>query len=210
MSQQITNAPSAPWNAQQAVQTSRDLVTMWLSTDEISNQLNLFGDNSQDPYLENLELAARMMIEDYLGVPIFANAFSAYFKFSENIPTPLKLALPQVSQSGTTINSVKYYNKAATPVLTTISAANYFYDSTGAQVILTAVPNDVNALMAAPLEVNWTNAASPLGQYSVIRQAGLLLITHLYNNRADTSERKLHPIPYGLQALLRPYKPLVM
>jgi hypothetical protein len=205
-----TTLPNAPWNAQKAVHTSRDLVTMWLTTDEITSQLNLFGDDSQDVYLESLELATRMTIEDYLGVPIFANSFAAYYKFSENVLLPIYLALPQHSQSGVTINAVKYYNTAATPVLTTINAANYFYDVTGAQVILTVAPNDVNAEMAAPLEVTWTNAASVLGQYPVIKQAALLLIAHLYNQRADTSERKLHNIPFGLQALLRPYKPLVM
>jgi hypothetical protein len=37
-----------------------------------------------------------------------------------------------------------------------------------------------------------------------------LLLTHLYNNRAETTLSKLQNIPYGVDALLRPYKPLVM
>jgi hypothetical protein len=58
--------------------------------------------------------------------------------------------------------------------------------------------------------VIYTQNGSPLSTYPVIKQAGLLLLTHLYNNRSDTSEAKLSQIPFGVQALLRPYKPLVM
>jgi hypothetical protein len=44
----------------------------------------------------------------------------------------------------------------------------------------------------------------------VIQQAGLLLLTHLYNNRSNTFNGKLDEIPFGVAQLLRPYKPLVM
>jgi hypothetical protein len=44
----------------------------------------------------------------------------------------------------------------------------------------------------------------------VIKQAGLMMLTHLYNNRSTTSEASLKEIPLGVAALLRPYKPLVM
>jgi hypothetical protein len=49
-----------------------------------------------------------------------------------------------------------------------------------------------------------------MAKYPVIKQAGLLLLTHLYNNRSDTVTGSLNKIPYGIDALLRPYKPLVM
>jgi len=36
------------------------------------------------------------------------------------------------------------------------------------------------------------------------------LFTHLYNNRSETTSGGLQRIPLGVDALLRPYKPLVM
>jgi len=44
----------------------------------------------------------------------------------------------------------------------------------------------------------------------VIQQAGLMILTHLYNNRSDTTSTNLKQIPMGAAALLRPYKPLVL
>jgi hypothetical protein len=44
----------------------------------------------------------------------------------------------------------------------------------------------------------------------VIKQAALLLYTHLYNNRSNTTAVNLRDIPFGFNQLLRPYKPLVM
>jgi hypothetical protein len=44
----------------------------------------------------------------------------------------------------------------------------------------------------------------------VIKQAALMLLTHLYNNRSNTTESMLREVPFGVAALLRPYKPLVM
>jgi hypothetical protein len=64
--------------------------------------------------------------------------------------------------------------------------------------------------MTNPIVVLYTTAASPLAQYPVIKQAGLLLLTHLYNNRSNSNAMIMHDIPFGVTALLRPYKPLVL
>ena len=56
----------------------------------------------------------------------------------------------------------------------------------------------------------FTENLHPLAAYPVIKQAGLLLLTHLYNNRANATETKLIDIPFGVHTLLRPYRPLVM
>ena len=60
-----------PFNYSKVGQISRDIATQWLTTQEITDHLNLFDDESQDTYLESLELATRMAIEDYLGMSIF-------------------------------------------------------------------------------------------------------------------------------------------
>ena len=71
-----------PFNYTKVEQIARDLTTNWLTLDEITNQLNLFGDESQDGYLEGLEVAVRMHIEDYLGMSIFPTSYRVYYNVS--------------------------------------------------------------------------------------------------------------------------------
>ena len=64
--------------------------------------------------------------------------------------------------------------------------------------------------MTNPVVVIYSLNSNPIGAYPVIKQAGLLLLTHLYNNRSDTLDGRLTNIPFGVSQLLRPYKSLVM
>jgi len=206
-----------PFNYDKFEQIDRALTTGWLTLDEITNQLNLFGDESQDAYLEGLELAVRMHIEDYLGMPIFPVSYRSYYGISSIYASPVALDLPQVSYAdsynsgGVVINSVKYYNNANPVTLTTLASTNYTYDSTGNKLILpNGTPSDINVNVTSPIVVEYTVNPNFLQAYPVIKQAALLLLTHLYNNRSETTLSKLQNIPYGVDALLRPYKPLVM
>jgi hypothetical protein len=206
-----------PFNYDKFEQINRALTTGWLSLEEITQQLNLFGDESQDSYLEGLELAVRMHIEDYLGMPIFPVSYRSYYGISSIYASPVCLDLPQVSykdsynSGGVVINSVKYYNDNTPVTLTTLASSNYSYDPTGNKVILpNGTPSDVNVNVTSPIVIEYTVNPNFLQAYPVIKQAALLLLTHLYNNRAETTLSKLQNIPYGVDALLRPYKPLVM
>ncbi len=206
-----------PFNYEKVEQINRALTTGWLSLEEITQQLNLFGDESQDAYLESLELAVRMHIEDYLGMPIFPISYRVYYGLSSIYASPVCLDLPEVSykdsyNSGSVvINSVKYYNNANPVALITLASTNYSYDPTGNKVILpNGTPQDINMNVTSPIVIEYTVNPNFLQSYPVIKQAALLLLTHLYNNRSDTTSGVLHNIPYGVDALLRPYKPLVM
>jgi hypothetical protein len=177
----------------------------------------LFGDESQDSYLEGLELAVRMHIEDYLGMPIFPVSYRSYYGLGSLYANPVCLDLPEVSykdsfnSGGVVINSVKYYNNANPVVITTLASSAYTYDPTGSKVILPGgMPSDVNTIVTSPIVIEYTVNPNFLQAYPVIKQAALLLLTHLYNNRSETTLSKLQNIPYGVDALLRPYKPLVM
>ena len=198
-----------PFNYDKFEQISRDLTTNWLTTEEIAQQLNLGTDESQDAYLESLELAVRMHIEDYLGMSIFPP--------SANFSTPVYLDLPVTSyvdkfNSGSlSITKVAYYNGSTPSVLTTIASTEYYYDSTGNKVVLdSGIPSDVSTYRTSPVIVEYTQNANFTQAYPVIKQAGLLLFTHLYNNRSESIAGGLQKIPYGVDCLLRPYKPLVM
>ena len=209
-------APRNPWSYQKVEQISRDVSTAWLTLEEITQQLNLFDDESQDSYLTGLELATRMAVEDYLGMSILPVQYKAYYGATNNsMGMQTSLDLPEISQdtnvtAGVTINSVKYYNTDSPPILVTIESTEYFYDPTGNKVVINSLPNEINTFMTNPVMVLYSLNANPIGTYPVIKQAGLLILTHLYNNRSDTSTDKLKQIPFGAQTLLRPYKPLVL
>jgi len=184
--------------------------------DEITNQINLFEDESQDSYLQSLELAVRQAIEDYLGLSIFSVTYRVWYGAENLAASPVCLDLPEVSQNqypdmaGVTIERVAYWDNSTPPVLTTVSSTQYYYDASGNKVIIQSLPTTINSQMTAPIICEYTTAPNPLQTYPVIKQAGLLLFTHLYNNRSNTTDNQLKDIPFGVSTLLRPYKPLVM
>jgi len=205
-----------PYSYEKIEQVGRDIQTQWLSLEEITQQLNLFDDISQDNYLTSLEVATRMAIEDYLGMTIFYAQWRVYYgSYVGMTGTQVMLDLPEVSQAnqfnaGTVIDLVQYYNGGNPPQLITLDKSSYYYDPTGNKVVVNGLPDSASLIMTNPIIVTYTTNASPLAQYPVIKAAGLLLLTHLYNNRSNTVETKITEIPFGVAQLLRPYKPLVM
>ena len=205
-----------PFSYEKVEQVSRDIQTAWLTLEEITQQLNLFDDESQDSYLTGLEVATRMAIEDYLGMSIFPIQYKVYYGATNTTGTQMCLDLPEVSpdfkcQAGTVINSVGYWNGSTPSVFTLLATTDYYYDATGNKVVLNSgMPNEVSQVRTNPIVVTYTTNANPIAQYPVIKQAGLLLLTHLYNNRSNTSQVYLNEIPFGVAQLLRPYKPLVL
>jgi hypothetical protein len=205
-----------PFSYVKTEQIDRDVVTPWLTLDEITNQINLFEDESQDGYLRSLEVAVRQAIEDYLGLSIFSVTYRVWYGAENLAASPVCLDLPEVSQnqypdmSGVTIERVAFWNNAFPPVLTVVSPTEYYYDASGNKVIIQSLPTTINSQMTAPIICEYSTAPNPLQTYPVIKQAGLLLFTHLYNNRSNTTDNQLKEIPFGVATLLRPYKPLVM
>lgn len=205
-----------PFSYEKVEQIDRDIVSSWLTLDEITQQLNLFQDESQDEYLTGLELATRMAIEDYLGLTIFSVTYRVYYGATNTTGVQMILDLPEVSQDsnnskGVCIKCVAYYNGDEPPLLVTLSPTDYYYDKTGNKVVIeSGLPSEVNTVMTAPIVVTYQTNPSIISQYPVIKQAGLLLLTHLYNNRSNTTAGIMHEIPFGVAQLLRPYKPLVL
>jgi hypothetical protein len=156
-----------------------------------------------------------MAIEDYLGMAIFPTQYRVFYGNPAVSGTAVTLDLPETTQNqqgqvGVTINSVKYWDGNVPSQLQTLASSSYQYDSTGNQIILSSLPSTISTQVANPIVAEYTTARSPLANYPVIQQAGLLLLTHLYNNRSNSNERIMHEIPFGVAQLLRPYKPLVM
>ena len=148
---------------------------------------------------------------------IFPTSYRVYYNVNSIYASPVCLDLPEVSyidkfnSGGIAITKVAYYNGNSPSVLTSLTTSDYYYDTTGNKVILpNGTPSNISMNRTSPLVVEYTQNPNFLQAYPVIKQAGLLLLTHLYNNRAETTLSKLQNIPYGVDALLRPYKPLVM
>jgi hypothetical protein len=166
--------------------------------------------------LSALELATRQAIEDYLGMSIFPVSYRVFYGSESLVASPISLDLPEVSQNfypsqpGVSIDTVGYWNDAFPPVFTALTSSSYYYDPSGNKVIVNNLPTNINTVMTAPINVLYTTVSNPLSAYPVIKQAGLLLLTHLYNNRANATETRLKDIPFGVTTLLRSYKPLVM
>lgn len=201
-----------PYNFEKIEQISRDFSTAWLTLEQITQQLNLFDDESQDSYLEGLEIATRMAIEDYLGLAIFPTQYRVYYGNPGVTGTAATLNLPEATQgiTGVTVNSVGFWDGNVPSVFQTLSVSAYQYDPTGNSIIISSFPSNISTQITNPIVVTYTTTRSPLANYPVIQQAGLLLLTHLYNNRSDTTEGRLSKLPFGVEQLLRPYKPLVM
>lgn len=202
-----------PFNYQKIEQVNRDVVTEWLTAEEITQQINLFNDESQDGYINTLGLAVRFAIEDYLGLSIVNTQYRCYYGDPGLNGTAIYLDLPESSSSSnaTVINEVAYWTGQNSAVRTVLGSSNYYYDPTGSRVVVSAgMPSPLAQNIANPVEVLFTVNASEVGTYPVVKQAGLLLLTHLYNNRAETTYEKIRKIPFGIESLLRPYKSLVM
>lgn len=201
-----------PYNFEKVEQVSRDVTTAWLTLEQITQQLNLFDDESQDGYLTGLEVATRMAIEDFLGMSIFSTQYKVYYGNPSVTGTACTLNLPEATQgiTGVTVNSVGFWTGDVPSVFQTMDVSTYQYDPTGNNIIVNTFPSNISTQIANPIVATYTTSASPLATYPVIQQAGLLLLTHLYNNRSDTTEGRLSKLPFGVEQLLRPYKPLVM
>ena len=146
-----------PFSYVKTEQIDRDVVTPWLTLDEITNQINLFEDESQDGYLQSLELAVRQAIEDYLGLSIFSVTYRVWYGAENLAASPVCLDLPEISQnqypdmSGVTIERVAFWNNAFPPVLTVVSDSQYYYDASGNKVIIQSLPTTINSQMTAPI-----------------------------------------------------------
>ena len=199
-----------PFNYERIEQISRNVATAWLTQTEIQNQLNLFGDSSQSDYLTPLELAVRMAIEDYLGVSFTSVSYRVYYSASSLYGIPVALDLPSQVNSEPSITKVAYYTGGTPATEVVLTASDWDYDPTGNRILLVTAPTEMNMYVTNPIFVEYTLGVNPMATYPVIKQAGLLLLTHLYNNRSETTAREQVKIPWGIDVLLRSYKPLVM
>ena len=209
---QLLVGSNTPYNYVRVVPVTRDVASTWLDIQEIRDQLNLYEDDSQDTYLETLDLVVRSYIEEYLGKAIFTESFDVYYGSNVLADVTPTLNVPYTQSSGLTVTSVSYYSNATVPVLTALPSSAWFYDPSDPKIVInsSSVPQAINVNITSPIVARITLAATPYATYPAIKHAGKLLLTHYYNNRAEADEKSLKNIPFGFDMLLRPYKDLVM
>ena len=190
---------------------NRDINSLWITPSEAKNAINLFTDDSQDDLISRYTLSARLFIEEYLGRAIFERTFISYYSKSLISTSGLIINIPN-GRVDTTIVSVNYYDKTdPNPILVTYPTQSYFYDKSGFNVVMQNIDgNIINDYYVSPITCEFQVEADPIASYPNVKQAGLLLIGHFYNHRSNTQDKSIRAIEYGLEALLSPYKDLVL
>lgn len=184
--------------------------TSILTAEELANQLNLFGDTSQDAAIAGYGIAATQYVSDYLGYPLCTTTYKVYYPQQIAVGNVAYLDIPNWSneEAGSPYQQSfsVFYNDANNVYQ---QFTNYFWDISGNRLVLQSIPT-VSNVVAYPWVVTVTLNAGWYATTEVIKQAVKLVATHLYNNRSNTTEGNLKEIPLGVAQLLRPFKSLVM
>lgn len=179
---------------------------------EMRDQLNLVGDTSQDDLITACSVAATTAIGNYIGAPLQQTTYRVYYNAPTYVNNYAYLDLPITTIDGAGAGgdlqfTVKYYPNGTT---TEQTWTDWYYDYTGARLVLTAGLPALNQFIAYPVVATVTVLTSWYNTESVLKQAVKLMATHLYNNRSATAESVPREIALGIDSLLRTYKPLVM
>ena len=163
--------------------------------------------NTEDTLLENLIKVARQHCENFTGRALASQTLELVM---DDFPCDkIELPMPPVKL----IESIKYTDSDGDEV--EWDDGNYiFYNSEPAIIIPaygiswpTFTPYEIGAVkirFVAGYEISLTDASLIIPE--PIRQAMLLLIGHLYENREETTGETLKNIPMGIQSLLYPYR----
>ena len=196
-----------PFNWYSLRELERDLTSEWLDLAIVRAHLNLYDDTSQDDLLTEYELATRQYIEDYLGKSIFSKGYQTNYGLNVFQDPITALDLPNAYQN-VTISQVAFWNQNGTQQI--VPTSGFTYDDIGAKVVIQSFGTSVDPNRTAPISVQFTVDENPIATYATVKQAGLLLITHFYNNRSMTSEKSMSQIPFAFDTLLRPYREIVL
>jgi uncharacterized phiE125 gp8 family phage protein len=196
-----------PFNWYSLQELERNLTTEWLDLETIRAHLNLYSDTSQDALLEQYELATRQYIEDYLGKSIFSKSYQTNYGLGVFQDPVTALDIPN-AYSNVTINLVNYWDENGVNQM--VPMGKFTFDDIGAKVIIQSFGTSVDPNRTAPISVQFTVDSNPIATYATVKQAGLLLLAHFYNNRSMTSEKAQTQLPFAFDTLLRPYREIVM
>lgn len=173
-------------------------VTEPVTLTEVKSQLRIDG-TSEDTYLATLIAAAREYCEMFQNRAYITQTWELTL---DGWPCfPIKLPMPQL----VSVTSIKYFDTAN--VETTWAASNYFVDADSEPgrvglaygiTLPTTTLREINAVKIRYVAGYGAATAVPLRT----KQAILMLIGHLYENRETVSPVDLKEIPFAVSSLL--------
>jgi len=184
----------------------RVVCTVGTATCSFGVDIILIGVTSvEDTYIESLITAARRQCENILWRALINQTWELWLdKFPDK--DYLEIPLPPLSS----ISSIKYYDTANTEY--TVTATDYFVDSKSepGRVCLaygkdwpTTTLRDYNGFCIT-FVAGYGASSSYVPQD--IRNAMLLIISHLYEHREAVTEKSLAVLPLAVESLLFPYR----
>lgn len=154
--------------------------------------------SAESAYIDALTAAAWNSIEDRVGEEYGVNT---YITVQEVLPSEFTLPV-----DGSRIDSMTISYTDKSEVLTPVNPADFDWSSAGypAQVIYTGDSIELSETKARPVIVTYTSTAKTVP--TALKQACLMLIGHLYENRQGVSDAKAYTVPMSIEYLCRPYQ----
>jgi uncharacterized phiE125 gp8 family phage protein len=161
-----------------------------------------YEDTDRDALITGLIQAATDYVEQFTGKALVSQTWRLTLDgFSNTIALPKG---PVIS-----VSSVQYFD--ANGDLQTVGAGDYMVDTVSDPAWLV-----LNSDASWPAVVDGINAVSInfVAGYTIlpasIKQAILLLIGQWFDNRSATSEKAMTEVPYAVESLLRPFRPMLV
>jgi len=161
-------------------------------------------DSNSDTLISSLIKTARQHCENFTGRALASQTFELIM---DSFPSVIELPMPPVTSLIATDCGIKY--KDSDGVETTLASTEYiFYDSEPAVIVNaygkswpTFIPYPIGAVKVRYVAGYTTNIPEP------IKQAIMLLVGHLYENReAINIGNIINEVPFGVTTLLFPYR----
>tara|TARA_R110000824_G_scaffold5803_2_gene26720 strand:- start:1712 stop:2326 length:615 start_codon:yes stop_codon:yes gene_type:complete len=182
-----------------------------LTTAEAKTHLRVDFSDDND-YIDSLVLAAQDVIENYCNIKIMDVTIT---QRCDSWYDSFELYFSPVQNSGkASIEHIKYYNDAATPVLTTWAASNYDFDKYSAPLRVSLADLDsvdgypnISSMLNA-IEITYKIGYSSSSDVpKALKQACLILVGQWYENRQEAVVgRSVGRIPMTATYLMNRYR----
>lgn len=182
-----------------------------LTTAEAKTHLRVDFSDDND-YIDSLVLAAQDVIENYCNIKIMDVTIT---QRCDSWYDSFELYFSPVQNSGkASIEHIKYYNDATTPVLTTWAASNYDFDKYSAPLRVSLADLDsidgypnISSMLNA-IEITYKVGYSSSSDVpKALKQACLILVGQWYENRQEAVVgRSVGRIPMTATYLMNRYR----
>ncbi len=172
-----------------------------ITLDEAKDHLRVYIDDDDSVISEQIT-SARVWVEQYLGRALLTQTWEVYFN---EFPACIEIPFPPLQS----VTSIKYIDSDGVEQTLDAGEYNVHIQNEPGIIVLAygkswpSIRYELNAI-AIRFVTGWATAADIPGP---IKSAMLLLIGHLYEHREQaTIGIQVNEIPFGIEALLFPYR----